>query len=161
VFATIYAAYLGADLVILHPLEYTAMNAFAGGTAGAYRRFELDYWSAASTEALRQLESRLDWSGALAAAAPSILVCISNREHMIKLMLGSKWRVELDPEKADFVIESERWRCAKNHPTLLLLDEVTRYNQAFAWTYVNERSRYLDLAFSHHVCCMPAQMTTQ
>jgi hypothetical protein len=161
VFATIYAAYLGADLVILHPLEYTAMNAFAGGTAGAYRRFELDYWSAASTEALRQLESRLDWSGALAAAPPSILVCISNREHMIKLMLGSKWRVELDPEKADFVIESERWRCAKNHPTLLLLDEVTRYNQAFAWTYVNERSRYLDLAFSHHVCCMPAQMTTQ
>jgi len=80
---------------------------------------------------------------------------------MIKLMLGPKWRIELDPEKADFVIESERWRCAENHPTLFLLDEVTRYNQAFAWTYVNERSRYLDLAVSHHVCCMPAQMTTQ
>jgi hypothetical protein len=93
-----------------------------------------------------------------AAAPPSILVCIPNREHMIKLMLGSRWLVELDPEKADFVIESERWRCAKNHPTLILLDEVTRYNQAFAWIYVNERSRYLDLAFSHRVCCMPAQM---
>jgi hypothetical protein len=158
VFAIIYAASLAADLVILHPLEYTAMNAFAGGTAGAYRRFELDYWSAASTEALRQLENRLDRSGGFAAASPSILVCIPNREHMIQLMLGSRWLVELDPEKADFVIESERWRCAKNHPTLVLLNEVTRYNQAFAWTYVNERSRYLDFAFSDRVCCMQVQM---
>jgi hypothetical protein len=151
VFATIYAASLAADLVVLHPLEYTAMNAFAGGTAGAYRRFELDYWSAASTEALRQLENRLDSPGASAAAPPRILVCIPNREHMIELMLGSRWLVELDPEKADFVIESERWRCAKNHPTLILLDEVTRYNRAFAWTYINEQSRYFGLAFSQRM----------
>jgi hypothetical protein len=138
VVATAYVACLAADLVILHPLEYIAMNAFAGGTSGAYGRFELDYWSAASTEALRQLENRLDWSGAFATAQPSILVCIPNREHMIKLMLGSRWLVELDPKKADFVIESERWRCARDHPTLILLDEITRYDQAFAWTYVNE-----------------------
>lgn len=157
-FVAIYAACLAADLVILHPLEYTAMNAFAGGTAGAYRRFELDYWSAASTVALRQLENRLDRTGSFTMAPPSILVCIPNREHMTKLMLGSRWLVELDPEKADFVIESERWRCARNHPTLILVDEVARYNRAFAWTYINERSRYLDLAFSHRVCCMPAQM---
>jgi len=144
VFATIYGAYLAADLVILHPLEYIAMNAFAGGTAGAYRRFELDYWSAAPTEALKQLEDRLDRSGALAAVQPSILVCIPYREHMITLMLGSRWRVELDPEKADFVIESERWPCARNHPNLILLDEVRRYNRAFAWTYINERIRYFE-----------------
>jgi len=118
------------------------MNAFAGGTAGAYRRFELDYWSAASTESLKQLENRLDRSGAYAVDQPSILVCIPYREQMIAPMLGSKWRLELDPEKADFVIESERSRCAKDHPTLILVDEVTRYNRAFAWTYVNERSRY-------------------
>jgi hypothetical protein len=140
VFATIYAACLAADLAILHPLEYIAMNTFAGGTAGAYRRFELDYWSAAPTQALKQLEKRLDRSDA--AAQPGILVCIPYREHMIKLMLGSRWRVELDPEKADFVIESERWPCANNHPILMLVDEVIRYNRPFAWTYVNERSRY-------------------
>jgi hypothetical protein len=156
VFATIYGACLAADLVILHPLEYTAMNAFAGGTAGAYRRFELDYWSAAPTEALKRLEERLDRSGALPALQPSILVCIPYREHMITLMLGLRWRVELDPEKADFVIESERWPCARNHPALILVDEVARYNRAFAWTYVNGRSRYLDVAVSHPVCCMTA-----
>ena len=34
-------------------LEYVAMNTFAGGTRGAYDRFELDYFSVAATEALR------------------------------------------------------------------------------------------------------------
>ncbi len=104
------------------------------------------------------MEDRLDRSGALPALQPSILVCIPDREHMITLMLGLRWRIELDPEKADFVIESERWPCAKNHPHLILLDEVIRYNRVFAWTYINERSRYLDLAFNHGVCCLPAQM---
>jgi hypothetical protein len=28
----------------LHPYEYVYYNAFVGGTGGAYRRFELDYW---------------------------------------------------------------------------------------------------------------------
>jgi hypothetical protein len=134
VFATIYAACLAADLVILHPLEYVAMNTFAGGTAGAY--------GAAPTEALKRLENRFDSSDAFAVARPTILVCIPYREHMITLMLGSRWLVELDPEKADFVIESERWPCARNHPNLILLDEVIRYNRPFAWTYINERSRY-------------------
>src|SRR5260221_12668247 len=41
---------------MLHPLEYVAMNALAGGTRGAYENFELDYWSAAASEALRRLE---------------------------------------------------------------------------------------------------------
>jgi len=155
-FATIYSACLVADLVILHPLEYIAMNTFSGGTQGAYGRFELDYWSAASTEALRHLESRLNQSGAFTVAQPRILVCIPNREHMVEPMLGTKWRIELDPEKADFVIESERSRCAADHPFLILIDEVMRYGRAFAWTYVNERSRYFDFAFRHHVCCTPA-----
>ena len=125
------------------------MNAFVGGTAGAYGRFELDYWSAAATEALRHLENRLNQSGAFAVAQPSILVCIPNRGHMVEPLLGAKWRIEVDPEKADFVIESERSRCATDHPALILVDEVTRYKRAFAWTYVNQRSRSFDLASSH------------
>ncbi len=149
VFAALYTAWLIADLVILHPLEYIAMNAFVGGTAGAYGRFELDYWSAAATEALRHLENRLNQSGAFAVAQPSILVCIPNRGHMVEPLLGAKWRIEVDPEKADFVIESERSRCAADHPALILVDEVTRYKRAFAWTYVNQRSRSFDLASSH------------
>jgi hypothetical protein len=63
IFPVLLGAYTGAtvlSLARLHPLEYVAMNIFAGGTAGAHGRFELDYSSVAAGEALRQLEHRLD-----------------------------------------------------------------------------------------------------
>jgi hypothetical protein len=142
-------AYLGvmlANLATLHPLEYIATNAFAGGTAGSYGRFELDYWSAAATEALRRLESRLDKTGAFKSARPSIVVCIPYREWMAGIMLNDKWRLEEDPDKADFAIETQRYRCAADRPALAPIDKVTRYGRAFAWTFVNTKSRYAGMA---------------
>jgi len=38
-----------------------------------------------------------------------------------------------DPAKADFVIETERSRCAR--PGYSLIDEVRRADRAFAWTW--------------------------
>jgi hypothetical protein len=140
--AVAYAGALVVDLATLHPLEYIATNAFAGGTAGAYGRFELDYWSAAATEALRRLDSRLDRANAFADPRPSIVVCIPYREQMAGIMLGPQWRLETDPDKADFVIESERSRCAADKPALVPIDAVTRHDRAFGWTYVNRTSRY-------------------
>lgn len=147
--APIALAYLGvvlANLATLHPLEYIATNAFAGGTAGSYGRFELDYWSAAATEALRRLETRLDHADAFKGARPTIVVCIPYREQMAGIMLDTKWRLETDPDKADFVIETERARCAAEKPALVKIDEVTRDDRAFAWTFVNATSRYAGAA---------------
>jgi hypothetical protein len=138
-------AYLGvvlANLATLHPLEYIATNALAGGTAGSYGRFELDYWSAAATEGLRRLEGRLDRAGVFMNARPSIVLCIPYREYMAGIMLDGKWRLETDPDKADFVIETQRSRCAADKPALVEIDEVTRDDRAFAWTFVNTTSRY-------------------
>lgn len=137
-----YAAALIAGLVRLHPLEYIAMNQLAGGVAGAYGRFDLDYWSASATEALRQLETRLDRQSVAKQPLPGILICIPYREQMVEPMLRGKWRLELDRDKADFVIETERARCAADAPDLTLVDEVTRAGRAFAWTYVNKHSRF-------------------
>jgi hypothetical protein len=137
--------YLGvvlADLATLHPLEYIATNALAGGTAGSYGRFELDYWSAAATEGLRQLEGRLDRAGAFDDGRPSIVMCIPYREWMAGIMLDRKWRLETNPDKADFVIETERARCAADKPALVAIDQVTRYGRPFAWTFVNRTSRF-------------------
>jgi hypothetical protein len=138
----VYVAGVLANLAILHPLEYVAMNQIAGGIAGAYGRFDLDYWSAAATEAVRRLEARLDSVAAPEGTLPSILVCIPYREQMVEPMLQGKFRLELDPDKADFMIETERARCAADHPDFALVDEVTRAGRAFAWTYVNKRGRF-------------------
>jgi hypothetical protein len=134
-------------LAVLHPLQYIVMNAFAGGIRGAYGRFELDYLTVAGTEALRRLEYRLDYDRSLRSAEtpPSILVCIPWREQVVAPILRRPWIVETDPDKADFIIETERWRCAKNLP-VTLIDEVKRFDRAFAWTYARHVPSGLMLA---------------
>jgi hypothetical protein len=132
-------AYVGGvvgQLADLHPLEYVAMNALAGGMRGAYGNFELDYSSAAATEGLRRLEHRLDYDPAVRAAdsSPRILICIPWREQFVKPMLKRPWIVETDPNKADFIIATERSRCADNQ-RVILIDEVKRFDRTFAWVY--------------------------
>jgi hypothetical protein len=132
------AAYTAGTVITfkqLHPLEYVAMNAIVGGAQGAYEKFDLDYWSIAGTEALRRLEHKvdLDSPGLFERNPPSIVVCIPNREHMALVTVRRPWRLEVDPAKPDFVIETERSRCAK--PNYVLIDEVRRADRAFAWTW--------------------------
>jgi len=40
-------------IVRLHPYEYTYYNSFVGGTAGAFRRYETDYWLTCYKEAVQ------------------------------------------------------------------------------------------------------------
>jgi hypothetical protein len=126
-------------LVRLHPLEYVATNAIAGGPAQAVGRFELDYWSAAATPALRQLEGRLDadTSGEFATRLPHVMVCIGYREQLAGVMFRRPWIVETEPAKADFLIETERARCSEQVPQAVLIDDVTRLGTTFAGIYAN------------------------
>jgi hypothetical protein len=140
--AVIAGAYVGSSvttLAALHPLEYVAMNAIAGGTRGAYDRFELDYWSAAATEALRRLEQRLDHDPSIRSAEspPRILICIGAREERVHPLLKRPWIVETDPDQADFIIATQRSRCAENKP-VALIDEVKRFDRTFAWIYARK-----------------------
>jgi hypothetical protein len=142
-FAVLTAAYVAGvviDLARLHPLEYVAMNAFAGGTSKACGRFELDYWGAAATEALRRLEHRLDSGETFAPNPPRILICVPYREQMARPMLRRNWQLAVDTNQADFVIETERSRCAKENTKLMLIDQVARDQCPFSWTYVKRDS---------------------
>lgn len=124
-------------LARLHPLEYLAMNTLAGGTRGAYGRFELDYLAVAATEGVRRLEARMENEHQIEyvrAKSPTLLVCIPWREWAVAPMLTLPWTIETDPDKADFIIETERWRCAEGRG-LHLIDEVKRFDRAFAWIY--------------------------
>jgi hypothetical protein len=137
-------AYLGYAiwmLAVLHPLEYIATNILTGGVAGAYGRFDLDYWSAAATIALRRLETRIDRErpDAFVKSPPSIAVCMLSRESRVAPMFGRPWRLQTDPSKADFIIATERWHCAENVADVILLDEVRRFGRPFAQVYARAR----------------------
>jgi hypothetical protein len=131
----IYTGIAIINLVRLHPLEYVAVNSLAGGVRGAYGKFELDYWSVAGTEALRRLERSIDSQAPslFERNPPSLVVCIRYREYLAGIMARRPWKIEEDAAKADFVIETERSRCAQ--PGYTLIDEVKRADRAFAWTW--------------------------
>jgi hypothetical protein len=133
-----HTAVIVVTLVILHPLEYIAMNSLAGGVAGAYGRFDLDYWSMAVPEALRRLEDRIDAEGRFAGDPPRVLVCLGWREQLAGVMFRRNWIAETDPHKADYLIATERWPCADG-TTAVLVDEVTRFGRPFARIYANRR----------------------
>jgi hypothetical protein len=44
----------------LHPYEYTYYNSFIGGTSGAFRRYETDFWLTCYKEAVAKLNETLD-----------------------------------------------------------------------------------------------------
>lgn len=44
-----------ASIFTLHPYEYTYYNSFVGGTRGAFRQYETDYWLTCYKEAVQQL----------------------------------------------------------------------------------------------------------
>jgi hypothetical protein len=142
----VYGAAVVIDLARLHPLEYVAMNAFAGGTSGACGRFELDYWGAAATEALRRLEHRVDSNETSAPKPPAIFICVPFREQMVGPMLRRNWQLALDAKQADFVIETERSRCARDNAELMLIDEIARDRCLFSWTYVKRNSAFATAA---------------
>jgi len=62
------------------------------------------------------------------------VICIPWREHLVDPMLKRPWAVETDPAHADFIIATERSRCADNKP-VVLIDEVKRFDRTFAWVY--------------------------
>jgi len=133
----IYVGYQTYVLARLHPLQYVAFNTFAGGVFGAYGRFDMDYWAAAATVALRRLEERIDLEtpDRFQRKPPSLLICIAWREAAVTPMYRRPWRIETDPGKSDYIIATERSNCADGQP-MMLIDEVKRFRRSFAWTYI-------------------------
>ena len=103
----------------------------AGG-ADAGQRFERDYWAAAATTALRQLEQRLD--RAPSAQKPKVMVCIGWREQMAGALFKRDWILVTGENEADYLIETERYPCSAK-TNAVLIDEVRRDGHSFARIY--------------------------
>ena len=66
-----------------------------------------------------------------ASNPPSIKLCVGFHEELVAPMFRRPWQLEDEPSKADFIIESERWRCGKHLP-VIVVDELKRFGLPFA-----------------------------
>jgi 4-amino-4-deoxy-L-arabinose transferase-like glycosyltransferase len=108
--AGLYLVYILSVMVRLHPYQSVYFNRLVGGLAGAYGRYETDYWGNSYKEAVELLSRRLE----LESASPpryTVFVCANppTATYFFPPYL-ERTRVE---EEADFLIGTTRWNCHK------------------------------------------------
>ncbi len=96
-------------LVRLHPYQYVAYNHLIGGTAGAYERYELDYWSDAARESALLLNHLL--RDELGSAPAGLTVAFCGESAQVNEFLDPRFRVVRDWPSADFYISATQTGC--------------------------------------------------
>jgi hypothetical protein len=121
-----------ADMVRLHPYEYTDYNHFAGGVSGARPDFMLDYWGLSLTQASRRLLTEISerhetpphgrWTVAVCGPHPPVVVAL-------RPQFATSW----DPNGADFAMVLGEFYCAKLDAPVLF--DIAREGIVYARVY--------------------------
>jgi len=96
-------------LLRLHPYEYVAYNHLTGGLAGAYERYEGDYWNDSLREAAHLLNHLLRDELGTAPAGFTVAVCAESVQ--ASTYLDPRFRVVRDWPSADFYLSAVQTRC--------------------------------------------------
>jgi hypothetical protein len=107
----------------LHPYEYIYYNRFVGGEAGAFRRFELDYWGTSYREAA-------DWLNADAPA--NATVWVEGPAHLLQLYARPDLKIysTYEAERADqyeFIVALTRYNLdLQSYPDAQIVHTIER-----------------------------------
>jgi hypothetical protein len=94
----------------LHPYEYIYANRFAGGVAGAYGKYELDYWGSSFKEAAEQIQKMVTKEGGVPPGKIyRIAICGPWAAAMI--YLPPDYEPVVANEPAEFFLSTTRWMC--------------------------------------------------
>jgi hypothetical protein len=121
-----------ADMMRLHPYEYTHFNRIGGGAAGARPRFMLDYWGLSLTQASRQLLALIDERGER-PSGEKWTVAVCGPHPPVTVALGPQFITTWNPKGADFAMMLGEFYCAKLDAPVLF--EVVRDGVVFARVY--------------------------
>jgi len=91
------------SIVQLHPYQYIYYNSFVGGTGGALRKYELDYWFTAYSEAALWLNKNASLNARVGGDGPTYLLYAHLRPDL-------KPKDETQPDKQyDYFISTSRY----------------------------------------------------
>ncbi len=121
-----------ADMVRLHPYEYTHFNHIAGGVQGARPRYMIDYWALSLTQAARKLGNFISTRGAVPQDGTwKLAVCGSWPP--ISVALGSEVVRVPGTKDADFAIMLGEAYCAKIDAPIII--QIVRDDLVYATVY--------------------------
>ena len=100
-----------ATMALLHPHQYVYYNLLAGGVSGANGKYELDYWSNFTREAVDQLTEHLaaQNGGRLPDRAFRVGLCTS--PWPLRAYAPAQFKLTKDWRSADFVIATTNTNC--------------------------------------------------
>jgi len=122
-----------AEMVRLHPYEYTYFNSLSGGVRSAREHYMLDYWALSFKQASQALAAKL---AERHEVLPSdrrwkLAVCGPHRSPQVEL--GPDFETTWDPSGADFAMMLGEFYCATFDAPLLA--EVVRDGVVYARVY--------------------------
>lgn len=122
-----------AEMVRLHPYEYTYFNWLSGGVKGARDRYMLDYWGLSFKEASQALLDALSERHETKPGGRRWKVAVCGPHRSPQVELGPDFETTWDPRGADFALMLGEFYCAKFDAPLLA--EITRDGVVYARVY--------------------------
>jgi hypothetical protein len=116
-----YGIYHVSVMIRLHPYEYIYYNRIVGGPAGAFGRYETDYWGNAYSEATRRLVAcmRVESGDSFETSRYTVSSCADFLSCMY--FLPAQIDFTTNTSKADFLISSTRDNCHVKAPGRIIL----------------------------------------
>jgi len=94
----------------LHPYEYIYANRFAGGVAGAYGKYELDYWGSSFKEAAQKLQILVNKQGGV-PSGKMYRIAICGPWDAAMIYMPPDYEPVVANEPAEFFLSTTRWQC--------------------------------------------------
>lgn len=122
-----------AEMIRLHPYQYTHFNLLAGGIRAADDRFMLDYWGLSFKEAAQDLRARLTASMETPTDKRRWRVAICGPQRPAQVALGPEFKITWDPRGADFAMSMGEFYCSQLAEPVMV--EVQREGVTYARVY--------------------------
>jgi asparagine N-glycosylation enzyme membrane subunit Stt3 len=122
-----------AEMIRLHPYQYTYFNHLAGTVRAADHLYMLDYWGLALKQASEELREQLEERQEVPPANRKWKVAVCGPQHSARVALGPEFSIGWDSQTADFAMTLGEFYCkGLNAPVLV---EIKRDDVVFARVY--------------------------
>jgi hypothetical protein len=122
-----------AEMIRLHPYQYTQFNHLAGGVQAAEERYMLDYWGLAFKQAAQELRSRLQREVAVHSKRGPWRVAVCGPNLPAAVELGPDFVTSWQSPGADFALVLGEFYCANLHAPVLV--QIEREGVVYARVY--------------------------